>query len=93
MLFHQIQQTLTIWEISGKDAILNNYEGNHSSVRNTMTLVVKQYVYSSRCLHTKFSFIEAMSKILSYQKIENIINMENKTVITTIGIYLKIKEL
>ena len=47
--------------------------GPHKSLINTMILLVKQYIYASRCTRSPISFIGAMCRVHEYYTIEKAI--------------------
>ena len=50
--------------------IYNNYIGPYKAVFNSIILIVKQYIYSNKCLKIPINFREMLSKIYEAERIE-----------------------
>ena len=42
--------------------VLNNYKGPHSLLINQIILIIKQYIYMSKCKKQKLNFVEIMKR-------------------------------
>ena len=58
---------------SEQDVMLCCYNGWNAKLINTLFLIIKQYLYATRCLKTTSSFIGAMSNVTEYYKVEKAI--------------------
>ena len=67
-------------DLSTIEIIFCNYDGPHKELINTITLMVKQYIYAHKSTNQPLNFIAAMSRIIGMYKIEKLIayNIRNK---------------
>ena len=46
--------------------LLNNYNGQHKNIINILIIIMKQYIYASKCQNHPLNFMDFMSKVLEY---------------------------
>ena len=59
--------------------IFNNATGKSKESINTLIIVMKQYIYSSKCLNEDLSFLSFMGKLSMWYQIDKLIASENDT--------------
>ena len=64
--------------LSADVVIFNSYEGSHKKLINMMILIVKQYINAAKCKRKTITFMEAMTRIIEFQKTENLIAWRKK---------------
>ena len=69
-----------IVELSPKNIMTNRVVKNKRDVINFMCLIVKQYIYSSRCLQKDLHFSAIKAKIKSVENVEKYIAIKNSKV-------------
>ena len=57
-----------------------SYEGLHSKIINCKILIFRQYIYAQKCLKQGISFVEALSKVMSFRQVEREIAYNDKKV-------------
>ena len=61
--------------------ILGNYTSSFKAVINTITCIVKCYIYAVKCTGKWVSFINTMSKVYKYQQIEKRIDYQQNKIV------------
>ena len=64
----QVQLQLTDTQI-----VFNNVKGRYAEVINIVILIVKQYIYASKCLEEELGFRQMYNRIQEYRKVEKIV--------------------
>ena len=67
-------------ELSHREIILCNYEGQQKDLINTIILIFKQYIYASKCKQSPPQFLAALTNVVDYQRIEYRIALKTKKV-------------
>ena len=58
--------------ITKQSFMLNNYEGDHKNIVNLFSIVLKQYIYATKCKEEKLSCQAFMSKLSEWYQIERL---------------------
>ena len=53
-----------------ENILLNSYSNNKKSLINTLVIITKQYIYSSKCRETELNFYDCMTKISDWYNVE-----------------------
>ena len=67
-------------ELTPELILLNNYSRKYKSLINTMIIIMKQYVYSTKCMAGSVTFMEFVGKIYKWHNIEKQAAYENNHV-------------
>ena len=58
---------------------LNNYQGQHKTLINMMIVILKQYIYATKCLNETLSFYAFVNKLSYWYEVEKTIAIRNNT--------------
>ena len=67
---------IKIKNFTKEQIIFNNYLGKHKEVINITILIVKQAIYATKCVKDKLNFINILSKVQNYKKIEYLTSLK-----------------
>lgn len=65
------------WKLERNEILLLNHYGFAKELKNTMSLITLQYIYSSKCQNLKLNFQELIKKMAVVHSIEKRIALEN----------------
>ena len=54
------------------DICFNNYVGPKSKLINMLIVIMKQYIYSAKCLETELNYVQFMKKVFYWYQIEKL---------------------
>ena len=57
--------------------LLNNYVGKQGKLINTLVIILKQYIYASKCLEEKPTFMGFLDRITRWHNIEKLMAIES----------------
>ena len=61
--------------------LMNRYKDSFPKMVNTIILIVKQYIYASKCLENQLNFTEVVKRIQKYKTLEHIVAIRHKKTI------------
>ena len=91
-IFVKCEKVMVLWKLLGKwlkhfcfidlhingyDIMFNRYRDSFPRLVNTIILIVKQYIYASKCLNKELKFTEIISKIQEYKVLEKVNAVKN----------------